>query len=93
MTSSSGFLTLVMWLFFGLPFGILYAFSGPSAIDFMILTCLACTPDTSNMAGKKLKNTEILHDFMTYLKSEEDHQDEALPSENDNDFRGIWTGN
>ena len=90
MTSSSGFLTLAMWLSFGLPFGILYAFSGPSAIDFMILTCLACTPTI--WLGK---NTEILQDFMTYLKSEEDNQDEAQPGEIESDFEGIgiWTGN
>ena len=77
-----------MWLFFGLPFGILYAFSGPSAIDFMILTCLACTP--AIWLGR---NTVILQDFMTYLKNEEDHQDEAQSSENDYGLWGIWTGN
>ena len=77
-----------MWSFFGLLVAILSSLLGPFSVDLILLACCACTP--AIWLGR---NTEILQDFMTYLKSEEDNQDEAHPSENEDDFGGIWAGN
>ena len=77
-----------MWSFVGFLTAILLALLGPFSIDLILLTLCACTP-----AIWLRRNTEILQDFMTYLESEEDNQDEGQPGEIESDFGGIWAGN
>ena len=74
-----------MWSIFGILAIILHVIIGPFSPDLILLTALASTP--AIWIGR---NTEMLFDFISYLRGEGDNQEEPSDIEN---HGGIWNGN
>ena len=75
-----------MWMIGGILVITLHAIIGSFSPDLSLLTVLACTPTI--WIGR---NTEMLYDFISYLRGEGNDQDEE-PSDIEN-HGGIWNGN